>query len=172
MRNFYWLTLTLLLLTSRASSQNLDRLDERNGFKDLILGSKASNYSHLVFIRAHDDQKGIPNGKILGAEKGHYKSIGSVEVEAVEVTVYNDYILGISVRTPKDPNLLKGLKRAYGPSTQTLGTTSFVWETDKLTLAFKSFSKSQLELYYHSIPVRQMIKNDKAQKIQDIADDF
>ena len=168
----FWLGLVILLPTAKAGAQTIDRLDERNGFKDLILGSNVGNYPHLVFARAHEDQAGIPNGKIFSAKEGYYKQIGTVSIDDIEVTVYGDQILGISVKTSKDPNLLKGLRRAFGKESQTLGSTSFVWKTDKMSLVFRSISKSQLELYYDSIAVREAIKEDKDQKVQDIADDF
>ncbi len=171
-QNYWLLTLAFFIQTGYGCAQTLEKLDQRNGFKDLALGSSVLNYPHMVYLRAHQDQKGVPDGKVFGAQEGHYENIGSVSIDEVEAAVYKDRILAISVRTPKDPNLLKGLRRAYGNPTQTLGTTSFVWRTDQLSLVYRSFSKTQLEMLYSSMKIREMIRQDKDQKIQDIADDF
>ena len=49
---------------------------------------------------------------------------------------------------------------------------TYFWKTENLVLKFRSHSKHQIELLYISYPVIKMMKTDKNQKVDDIANDF
>lgn len=165
------ITLSLLMIQINLFGQDLWELDRRNGFKDLKLGSNVEQYEGVVLVGPAEDES-VPEGKRYTSKSGYYQDIGGIKITGLDVNVYRSQIYSISVKTVKDPNLLKALRKAFGKSAQILGNTSYEWKTDKLILVYRSYSKQEIELFYNSFDMRKKMKQDKDKKVQEIADDF
>jgi len=169
MKKIFLTTLTLALISLNGLSQETE-LDKRNGFKDIKLATPI------------DSIKGAKLKKEL-KEKGHavqlytidhpdYTTIGEVKIESIEAKAYKGLIYEIVVITEKDERLMKGMERALGKPNYNVRDESYNWGGQRVSLKFSSFSKSQLSLAYSSHLVHKMMKEDKAKKIDAIADDF
>ncbi|MCZ6898779.1 MAG: hypothetical protein O7F74_00940 [Bacteroidetes bacterium] len=171
MKRITCITLGLLMIQINLFGQDLWELDSRNGFKDLKLGSNVEQYEGVVLVGPAEDES-VPEGKRYTAKSGYYQDIGGIKITGLDVNVYRSQIYSISVKTVKDPNLLKALRKAFGKPAQILGNSSYEWKTDKLILFFRSYSKQEIELFYNSFDMRKKMKEDKDKKVQEIADDF
>jgi len=165
------ITLGLLMIQINLFGQDLEELDRRNGFKDIKLGSNVEQYEGLVLVSSAEDES-VPEGKRYTPQSGYYQDIGGIKITGLDVNVYRLQIYSISVKTVKDPNLLKALRKAFGQPAQILGNSSYEWKTDKLILVYRSYSKQEIELFYNSFDMRKKMKEDKDKKVQEIADDF
>ena len=167
-----YLYIILIFCSSSILAQDLSELDRRNGFKDIKLTSDINQYSDLILNEKLLDED-VPEARGYAPKPGSYTHIGEIPIEELQVFAYKSKVYMIKVHTPKDENLVKGLKKAFGEPRQVLGSTSYFWETEKIKLVYGSFNRNKLELYYNSYVMRSEIKLDNVdRKIQEIADDF
>jgi hypothetical protein len=145
-------------------------LDKRNGFKGIKLTMHIDSVKGVKFKKDFKE-KHLP-AKVYSIEHPDYATVGEVKVERIEVKTYKDLIYEILVITEKDERLMKGMEKALGKPTYNVRDESYNWVGEKLNLKFKSHSKNQLELLYNSILMHNQMREDKAKKIDDIADDF
>ena len=167
-------TLMLIIFfgwTLTGYAQGVEELDRRNGFKDIKLTSPVSSYEGLEYKKDIEDEVFV-NSKVYVPKKGHYESIGTIKIHELEVMSYNDAIYKIRIITEKDPNLYKGLKKAFGEPEYALRSNKYFWGTDNLVLTYVSHSKSKIEMVYFSYVMSRQAKEDKKQVVEDIVDDF
>jgi hypothetical protein len=164
---------SVLIICSQCSgvyAQDLEELEKRYGFKDLRLESSVGDYKKLESVK-HKKAK-IEGISSFQAVKGSYLSIGKIKIHKVKVLAYDSMIYEISVITEKNPDLYKGLEKAFGKPQITVGYGAYTWKTENLSLTFRSHSKSKLELRYHAYAFEQWLKEEKQEKIQDVSSDF
>jgi hypothetical protein len=164
-------TITLFLLLVRLFAQEVSELERRNGFKDIKLGMPADSVKGAKFKKDFKEKKEF-DAKLYSVEHADYEKIGEVEIKKVEIKAYKNLVYEITVVADKDPRLMKALESIYGQSEYDIKTETYFWKGSKIILAFRSHSKNALEMVYTSYEVTGMMKQDKAKKVDAIADDF
>jgi hypothetical protein len=163
--------LIMMLTTVVCFSQNLSELEKRNGFKDIKLGMIADSLRGIKFKKDFKERDEF-QAKLYTVEHPDFAAIGEVKVDEIEVKAYKDLIYEISVVTKKDTRMMKALESLYGKADYDMKTEVYFWRTDNMILKFKSHGRNHLELTYTSYGIHKMMKADKNQKVDDIADDF
>jgi len=164
-------TFLLVFLTAAIAvlCQDINELEKRNGFKDIKLGMVIDSLKGSKLKKEFKEKDEFP-AKLYAVEHEDYAKIGEAKVIKVEIKAYKDLVYEINVVTTKDPRLMKALESIYGKADYDLKRETYFWKSDNLILKFRSHSKNQLELVYISFPVLKLMKEDKDQKIDDIAD--
>jgi len=152
-------------------SQNFSELEKRNGFKDIKLGSLIDSVKGFKLKKEFKERDEFP-AKLYEVENEAYGKIGEVIVERVELKTYKDLIYEITIVTEKDARLMKALESLYGKADYDMKNETYFWKTDQLILKFKSESKRTLQMQYISYGVHKMMRQEKDQKVDDIANDF
>jgi hypothetical protein len=158
-----------LMISFSAWSQDVSELEERFGFKDIRLEAEISDYPQFELSGKKHDTEGV---SIYEATRDSYTSIGDIKIFDVTVLAYRGRIFEITVVTKKDSKLYKGLEKAFGKPQITVGYGAYTWKTDKLSLVFRSYSKSKLELKYHSFGFERWLKEEKEEDIEEVSSDF
>ena len=166
-----YLVLILLCIHVDLWAQGAEELDKRNGFQDIKLASAVGDYEGLEYEKDIED-KIFPEAKLYAAKKGYYESIGSLKIYDLEVKVYRDSIYQIRIVTEKDPNLYKGLKGIFGEPEYAYGTNKYYWQSDKIKLLYSSHSNNKIEMVYNSFVMREKLKEDRKEVVDDIMSDF
>lgn len=169
-RFLHILILSLIPLTPTLAQES-SALAERNGFKDIRLGSPIDSISGIKFKKDIQEKNEFP-AQLFEVDNEEYKKIGEVKVKKLELKVYKGFIYQIDVITAKDTRLMKGMEKLYGKPKYILPTDTYNWTADSLSLTFKDYSKKEIKLTYRSYPILKMMRIDKGKKIDDIADDF
>jgi hypothetical protein len=167
----YIFSALLLLLASSTYAQNIQELEKRNGFKDIELGSMADSVKGSK-VKKEFKEKDLYPAKLYTVEHPDYEKIGEVRVKEIELKSYKDLIYEIKVLTDKDPRLMKALESLFGKAEYDMKNQLYFWKSDRIILKFKATGKNFLELEYSSPVVRNMMKDDKEQKVDDIANDL
>jgi len=166
MRTLLFLTFILGFFSLQAQSQELDK---RNGFKNIKLLSKATDYNELKFEKNQEEE----NKAIYTRTSGSLQSIGEIQIKELNVYTYNDIIYRIEVATAKNTQLFKGLEKAYGKSKFAVVTNVYVWKGENVALTFGSEKGGKRIVMNYTAPeIKNIIKRDKEQKIEDLSDDF
>ncbi len=152
-------------------SQDIGELEKRNGFKDIKLGMIADSVNGVKLKKEFKEKDEFP-AKLYTVDHPDYANIGEVKVDQIELKAYKDLIYEISVVTKKDPRLMKALESLYGKADYDLKAETYFWKTENMILKFRSHGKHHLELLFQSYLIHKMMKTDKNQKVDDIANDF
>lgn len=163
--------IAVTLLINTCMAQVNSELEKRKGFKDLKLGMIADSVKGIKFKKEFKERNEFL-AKLYEVENPDYSKIGEVPVNKVELKAYKDEVYQIHVVTAKDPRLMKALESIYGRPEYDMKGETYFWKSENLILKFRSYSKNQLEMIYTSFTVIEKMKEDKLQKVQDIADDF
>lgn len=165
--------LFLLIITGFAvTGQDIAELERRNGFKDLKLGMSIDSVrGEKKFKKDFKELNQYP-AKLYAFEAPEYAKIGEIPVSKIELKTYKDLVYQIHVVTNKDTRLMKALESIYGGADYDMKQETYFWKGQTLILKFSSYSRNQLELIYGSYLIMNMMKEDKAKKVEDIADDF
>lgn len=167
------LTLSFVFSALFSQAQSVEALDEKNGFQDIMMLSSARNNTKLEFKKDVDHEKVLKSPvQYYEAAKGEYEKIGTVKVKSLEVWAYQDQIFQIRVETVQDPDLYKGLRQLFGKPNYSIREDLYYWSGEKLRLSYQAESKSRLELIYFSHYLDDILKQEKKEEINDIADDF
>ena len=168
---FHLSTILILLVTFHGFSQDYEELDTRNGFKDIKLSEPIDSIKGAAFKKDIKEKDGT-EGKLYEITHPDYESIGEIPIKKITAKTYKNLIYEILVITEKDTRLMKALEGVYGKPIYNLRDESYNWAGQKVTLKFKSHSKRELEMLYTSPVIFQMMRDDKAKKVGEIADDF
>lgn len=168
----YTLLIATLICALSAFGQNIEELERRNGFKDLRLGMHIDSVKGEKKLRQEFLEQGEFNASLYTVSAPEYERIGEISVKKIEARTYKGLVYQINVITDKDPRLMKALESVYGRAVYDLKGDTYFWKGNTLSLKFRSYSRNQLEMIYSSYVVFQMMKDDKARKVEDIADDF
>ena len=136
-----------------------------------ILNILKLTYSSCCLKKEFKERDEYP-AKLYEVEHPDYEKIGEVKVHKIELKAYKDLIYEINVKTSKDERLMKALESLYGKSDYDMKNETYFWKTDSLILKFKSDGKNRLQMLYISYAVHKMMRQDKDQKVDDIANDF
>jgi hypothetical protein len=156
-----------------AQAQSAEDLDKKNGFQDIILLSSAKGNVKLEFQKDVDHEK-VPHSQVqyYEAGKGEYETIGTVKIKSLEAWAYDDQIFQIRVITKQDPDLYKGLRQVFGKPAYSVREDLYYWSGEKVYLTYQAVDKNKLELVYFSKLLDDILKNEKKEEIDDIANDF
>ncbi|UII34078.1 hypothetical protein LVD17_09655 [Fulvivirga ulvae] len=160
-----------LMMSGKLLAQGAEELDRRNGFKDIKMTSNIAEYEGLEYKKDIEDEV-FPQAKLYTAKKGYYENIGSLKIFDLEVKVYKDSIFEIKVITEKDPNLYKGLKKAFGEPEFAYRSSKYYWQSERLKLMYSSHSNNKIEMVYRSYLMNDKLKEEKKQEVEEIVDDF
>ena len=152
-------------------SQGLSELEKRNGFKDIKLGMIADSVKGVKFKKDIKEKDEFP-AKEYTVDHPDFANIGEVKVSKIEIKAYKDLVYEISVITSKDTRLMKALESIYGKSEYDIKRAVYFWRTDNIVLVFQPHGHFHFELLYTSYSIFKMMKADKNQKVDDIANDF
>lgn len=165
---YFYLTFLLLSTTLVCQAQNVE-LDKRNGFKNIKLLTKATDYEELKFDKEQDEE----NKAVYVRKTGEFQTIGEIQIKELNVYTYNDIIYRIEVATGKNTQLFKGLEKAYGKSKFAVVANVYVWQGNHVKLTFASEKGGKrIVMNYSSPKIKEIIKKDKEQKIEDLSNDF
>jgi len=94
------------------NGQNIEKLDKKNGFKDITLGANIKEFIHK--FDKEEDGKGI--GYDIYNTKDTYEYIGYIPIEKVSIFVYKEKIHEIKVFLNLEmyEDVKKVLAKAYG----------------------------------------------------------
>lgn len=160
-----------MVISRTCFSQDLTELDKRNGFKDIKLGYPIDSVKGFKLQKEFKEKDEYP-AKLYEVEHPNYEKIGDVKINKVELKTYKELIYEIKVVTNKDPRLMKALESLYGKADYDIKNDTYFWKTDNLVLKFQSEGKNRLQLLYISYGLHKTMKEDKDQKVDDIANDF
>lgn len=149
----------------------MSELEKRNGFKDIKLGMPVDSVKGIKFKKDFMEREEFA-AKLYTVENDMYASIGEVDVKKIEIKSYKGMVYEILVIAEKDPRLMKALESIYGRAEYDMKKEMYFWKAPSLVMTFKSHSKNQLEMTYFSYAVSKIMKEDKAKKVEAIADDF
>jgi hypothetical protein len=153
-------------------SQDIAELGRRNGFKDIKLGSPVDSVQGATFEKDIIELKEF-EAKQYEVKNQAYEKIGEAEVKSVALKTYKGLIYEITVITPKDPRIMKGLEKSYGKATYNIRTETYNWQVPKqISLTYRGHPKKEVTLVYRSYPMVKLMYADKKKKIEEIADDF
>ena len=151
--------------------QGVEELEKRHGFKDIKLEAIADSVNGVKFEKEFKEKDEFPT-KLYTVTHEDYSKIGDVKIRSIELKSYKDLIYEISVKTDKDPRLMKALESLYGKAEYDMKKETYFWKTENLILKFRSSGKNELELLFSSFVIQKKMKEDRKQKVDDIANDF
>ena len=160
-----------LLPINLCIAQDLSELEKRHGFKNIKLEMTIDSLQGFKLKKEFKEHDEFP-AKLYAIEHPDYEKIGEVKVNKLEVKTYKDLIYEIVVVADKDTRLMKALESLYGKADYDIKRETYFWRTENLLLKFRSHSKNHLEMVYISYPLLKKMKEDKNQKVDDIANDF
>lgn len=161
----------LLICSITVLAQEVTELEKRYGFKDIKLNSPVDSVKGVKLKKEFKEKDEFDAG-LYSVDHPAYKKIGEVDVNKVELKAYKGMIYQITVIAAKDPRLMKALESIYGKADYDMKNETYFWRGKDIVLKFRSHSKSQLEMVYDSPLVYSKMKEDKARKVENIADDF
>ena len=171
MKNNIPIIVAIVLFSASLFAQNVQGLQDRNGFKDIKLASDVNLYEGLIYEKEVNDEK-FGKLQIYSRQKDAYASIGTIPIRDLKVTVYNGEVYLIQVIIDKNPKMYGGLKKAFGPPKFSPVTNDYFWQADSLKLIYRAYDKKQLEMIYRSFVIERKLKDEKKEEIEDIANDF
>lgn len=161
-----------LICALNVNAQSETELDKRNGFKDIKLGMLIDSVKGAKLKKEFKEGDNVNLSKLYAVEHPDYSTIGEIKVHKIEIKTYRDFIYEIKVETEKDPRLMKAMESIYGSATYDAKNNRYFWKSEQLILTYESQSKKELRLEYKSYLVPKMMSEDKAKKVENIADDF
>ena len=101
-----------LFLYTYTNGQDISKLDQKNGFKDINLGANIKKFIHK--FDKEEDGKGI--GYDIYSTKDSYEYIGYIPIEKVSIFVYKEKVHEIKVFIDLEmyEDVKKVLSKAYG----------------------------------------------------------
>jgi len=130
-------------------SQNLQKLEENNGFRDIKLGSEITNYTDAIYITDQNielselykktgyDLK-YRNHYYISSKNTKYNYLGNAKISAILLKVFEGKIFEITVVTEYSQDTFDLMKLAYGEPL--MGKTSdspfSIWEVKNIYCFF------------------------------------
>lgn len=119
MKNVF--TLVCFIIFTFCHSQNIDKLKNSNGFRDIKLGTNINDYPNFVKSSENEEYfgaRGWDYDYILdqGREK-NYKKLGNAKIYRVFVKVNKSIIYEICLALDKDYEIIEMTENAYGKPT-------------------------------------------------------
>ncbi|WP_034058507.1 hypothetical protein [Lacinutrix jangbogonensis] len=131
-------TLLIIIFSSNSFSQNLERLSQNRGFKEIKLGKNINEFDRFV-------KKDTTNLKYFGALgynsdyaydfiDTEYENIGNSNVKRIFIWVFDNEIYKIKIYFERSQEVIENLKIAYGEPTSegsNKNLKSLIWKTEK-----------------------------------------
>ena len=164
--------LSVILFTSSLFAQNLEELERKHGFQDIILDSEVSNHKNLIYKKSIKIKKSEQPILLYERIKGSYQNIGDVSIRNLEVKAFLGKIIEIRILTEKDTDIMKALKKLYGEPYFSVRSNAWEWQSASVLLSLRSTGKNKLELVYASRKLNRYIQDHKDKGIENISTDF
>lgn len=164
-----FLFLPILLISTFCLAQSNAELDKRNGFKDIKLLTNATALSTLAYAQEIKDQ---PFTAVYKPVNGAYPNIGEVAIKEIEVLTYKNLIYQITITTEKDPQLFKGLEKAFGKARHSVVDNYYYWQGSIVRLSFLSVGKKKVQFTYYAPGIKDIRKADAVKKVEDLSSEF
>ena len=116
--------------------------------------------------------KGEPFHAVYKPVSGAYATIGEVSIKDIEILTYKDLIYEIKVTTDKDPQLFKGLEKAFGKARHSVVDNYYYWQGEAVKLSFQSAGKKKIQFTYYASGIQDIIKKDAEKKVEDLSTEF
>jgi hypothetical protein len=140
----FFLIFTPIFVLAQHENESI-KLSEKNGFRDIKLGSNVNNYPYIIKSKSSDDFYWYKNGRTLyfggydvnyfvDNKLANYEKIGITKIQKVFVATRNDIIYKIVIITDYSKSLLENLKIMYGEGTGFWDT----WSGDDIFLSLTS----------------------------------
>ncbi|HYF69411.1 MAG TPA: hypothetical protein VD884_14805 [Ohtaekwangia sp.] len=152
-------------------AQDAAELEKRHGFKDIKLEANIDSVQGVKLKKEFKENDEF-DAKLYTIDHPDYEKIGDVKIKEVEVKAYKNLIYEISVIADKDPRLMKALESLFGKADYDIKNETYFWKAENLVLKFRQHGKHHIEMLYFSYVIPKMMKEDKKQKIENIANDF
>ena len=141
--------LIFITISLNCFSQNLQKLDENNGFRDIKLGSEINKYqdeieatvsNHLVYVNNNPYSISYGYDYAIKRPNNKYEKIGEAKILGIFLSVYKSKIREIKVVTEFRLETYELMKLAYGNSL--LGESSITanWFTKKIFCSLNATS--------------------------------
>ena len=163
------LILLVVLFGQYSLAQTVKELDKRNGFKDIKLLSDVTTYEGLEFSKP---LKNNPGHSIYKAVKGHYETIGDIEILDLVVYAYRNQVYQINVTTRKEEKLFRSLEKTFGKVHTTLVSPNPYWDGEDIKLIYIVDGAKKLTLSYQSKKIKHIIAMDKKKEVDDLTTEF
>lgn len=165
-----FIALLPVFVFSQAKPGSHAYLNEKNGFKDIVLGSNVSPYKAKFLIidsLTKTDEDGCTYYNMIDTS---YLSIGeSVKLKSVYLRTYKDQVLSIIINftTSYNENVFDVFRKAYG--TVSVKPNQFleqyIWNSKNVSLYLDINSKAGQSLALFSCkPLLDQLQKDKSQK--------
>lgn len=125
---------------SFAFAQNIKKLDEKNGFKELILGSSyqdAKKYLSELPVESHAKEKTA----LYAVTDESFFEVGESEIDKMTVSFFNDRLESINIETKGHQNfkdLLAVLTQGYGKGEKkNTYIEEYHWMGKKVNMSYK-----------------------------------
>jgi hypothetical protein len=168
----FFFLITTLACYQNTLAQSEAELDKRNGFKDIKLGMSVDSVQGVKEKKEFKEKDNVHPSKLWEVDHPDYTAIGEIKIHKIELKSYRSLIYEILVITEKDPRLMRAMENVYGSATYDAKNNNYFWKSESMILTYGSKSKRELQLEYRSFIVPKMMVEDRAKKIDNIADDF
>lgn len=140
MKKLVFLFTFLAFSTSIVWAQNVKKLDEKNGFKELVLGASYQDLKkYLSELPAESDVK-EKTAYYTVTDQSFYE-VGESELHAVVAVFFNDRLESINIETKGHQNfkdLLTVLSQGYGKGEKrNTYIEEYHWAGKKVTMSYK-----------------------------------
>ncbi len=165
------LYLFLIIIQTKIIGQDLSILDEKNGFREIKLGDKISNYNQFQPYNSENAEYfgGIYYDYIFFSNE--YDSIGETDIYRIFVNTYEGLIMQIHIITAKNFEVIDLLNAAYGPTSHSR-TDRYVWFTDKVRCDVIGLKNNWHIMYEDRILISKKIEKEKSLKQSKALDQF
>lgn len=158
------------LVFSQAKPGSHAYLNEKNGFKDIVLGSNISPYKAKLLVIDSLTKKDEDGCTYYNITDTSYLSIGeTVKLKSVYLRVYKDQALNIVInfKTGYNENVFDVFRKAYGIiSVKPNGfLKQYIWNSKNVSLYLDIDSEVGQSLALFSCkPLADQLQKDKSQK--------
>jgi hypothetical protein len=166
----FFLAVSLLLLTLTASAQNVKRLDEKYGFRNVVLESDTSAFDDLVLV-----SEDIHNR--IYTRTGDDLKIADYDLEGIFYQFYKGKLSIITIATKGNTNssgALAILKSMYGSGQQpNRYIEKYYWRGQRVYMGYEQNSATKdAKISIFSLPLNARIESDQKNSAAKAASDF
>ncbi len=161
------------------SSQSSQKLEEKNGFREIKLGNNITDYPNFIKKNSENDQyfgPWIDFEYILDLKSTRYDKIGNATIHRIFAKTHENKIYAIKIILEKNYEVIELLKSLYGePTWDNLQADLIEWKTNKIECTFKGRYKgaSNFHIDYVQLELEKLaLKKSKEVKLKKANSEF
>ncbi len=156
------LFIAIMLVGISGFSQNLEKLDEKNGFRDMKFGIPFNSFKNLIITGSDGDHK-------FYTKSGEVLKLGNYDLKSIDYGFYKNKLYSIYIETDGYSNstgVLSIMENLYGKGNQRIeGIEEYLWDGKNVKLSYRQNSIDySATITFMSRPIFSQIKEDKKQK--------